>query len=80
VGLAQLIRFLVVELTHSDSKSTFDICVIFMANYSFNGRRCFHRQQCALSDRFRKSQDQVGSVLMLIRIKCVYILIGMSAI
>jgi hypothetical protein len=80
VGLAQLIRFLVMELTHSDSKSTFDICVIFTTNYSFNGRRCFHRQRCALSDRLRKSQDQAGSVLVLIRIKCVYILIGMSAI
>jgi hypothetical protein len=80
VDLAQLIRFLVVELTHSDLKSTFDICVIFTANYSFNKRRCFHRQRCALSDRLHKSQDQADSVLVLIRIKCVYILIGMSAI
>jgi hypothetical protein len=38
VGLAQLVRFLVVELTHPDSNPTFDIGVTFVPNYSFSGR------------------------------------------
>jgi hypothetical protein len=38
-GLAQLIRFLVVKLIHSDSNSRFDMCVVFTTNYSFSGRR-----------------------------------------
>jgi hypothetical protein len=44
VGLAQLVRFLVVELTHSDLNFRFDMCVVFMANYFFSGRRCPRRQ------------------------------------
>jgi hypothetical protein len=43
VNLAQLIRLLVVELNQSGSNSRFDMCVTFMANYSFNGRRRFRR-------------------------------------
>jgi hypothetical protein len=35
VGLAQLVRFLVVELTHSGLNHKFDMNVIFMANYFF---------------------------------------------
>jgi hypothetical protein len=62
VGLAQLVRFLVVELTHPDLNPRFDMCVIFMVNYSFSGRQRLHRQRDALSDRFRESQDQDGSV------------------
>jgi hypothetical protein len=37
VGLAQLVRFLVVELTHPGSNPKFDMCVAFTANYSFSG-------------------------------------------
>jgi hypothetical protein len=33
VGLVQLVRFLVMELTHLDSNSRFDMSVVFMANY-----------------------------------------------
>jgi hypothetical protein len=38
VGLAQLVRFIVVELIHLDSNTRFDMCVVFTTNYSFNGR------------------------------------------
>jgi hypothetical protein len=38
VSLAQLVRFLVVELTHPGSNSKFDMDVAFKANYSFSGR------------------------------------------
>jgi hypothetical protein len=38
VSLAQLIRFLVVELTHSSFNPRFDMCVVFTANYFFSGR------------------------------------------
>jgi hypothetical protein len=51
VGLAQLIRFLVVELIHTDSNTKFDMSVIFMTNYSFSGRRVLRRQRDDLSDR-----------------------------
>jgi hypothetical protein len=37
VGLAQLIRFLIVELIHSDSDLIFDMSVVFMTNYSSLG-------------------------------------------
>jgi hypothetical protein len=33
VGLARLVRFLVVELTHPDLNPKFDMCVAFTANY-----------------------------------------------
>jgi hypothetical protein len=36
VGLTQLIRFLVVGLTHSDSNHRFDMSVVFMTNYSLS--------------------------------------------
>jgi hypothetical protein len=39
VGLAQLVRFLVVKLTHPDSNPISDISVAFTTNYSFSGRR-----------------------------------------
>jgi hypothetical protein len=38
VDLAQLVRFIVVKLIHSGSNLRFDMCVIFMSNYSFNRR------------------------------------------
>jgi hypothetical protein len=38
-GLVQLVRFLVMELTHTCSNSRFNMCVIFMTNYSFSGSR-----------------------------------------
>jgi hypothetical protein len=37
VGLAQLVRFLVVELTYSGLNAIFDMSVIFTANYFFRG-------------------------------------------
>ncbi len=37
MGLAQLVEFLVVELTHPGSNPRFDMGVIFTANYSFSG-------------------------------------------
>jgi hypothetical protein len=39
VDLAQLVRFLVVELTHIDLNFKFDMSVIFTANYFFSSRR-----------------------------------------
>jgi hypothetical protein len=42
VGLAQLVRFLMVELTHPGSNPRFYMGVAFTANYSFSGRRCPH--------------------------------------
>jgi hypothetical protein len=39
VGLAQLIRFLVVKFIHPGSNLKFDMCVVFTANYSFSERR-----------------------------------------
>jgi hypothetical protein len=62
VGLVQLVRFLVVELTHLGLNSRFDMGVVFTANYSFSGRQRPRRQRCALGDRLHKSQDQAGSV------------------
>jgi hypothetical protein len=37
--LAQLVRFLVVELNHPDSNPRFDMSVIFTANYFFSEKR-----------------------------------------
>jgi hypothetical protein len=42
VSLAQLVRFLVIKLTHLDSNHKFDIGVTFVTNYSFSGRRYPH--------------------------------------
>jgi hypothetical protein len=36
VSLVQLVRFLVVELIHSDLNSRFDVCIVFITNYFFN--------------------------------------------
>jgi hypothetical protein len=47
VGLAQLVRFLVVKLTHLVSNPRFDMGVTFTANYSFSGRRRPRRQRDA---------------------------------
>jgi hypothetical protein len=38
VGLAQLVRFLVVKLTHTFLNLRFNMDVIFMTNYSFSWR------------------------------------------
>jgi hypothetical protein len=62
VGLTQLIRFLVVKLTHPDSNPRFDMCIVFMANNSFSGMRRPHRERCTLGVRLRESQDQVDLV------------------
>jgi hypothetical protein len=60
--LTQLVRFLVVELNHSDLNSRFDMNVAFMTSYSFSGRRRPCRQRIALGDRLRESQNQAVSV------------------
>jgi hypothetical protein len=52
----------VVELTHPGSNPRFDMSVTFTANYFFSVRRRPRRQRCALGDRLRESQDQVGLV------------------
>jgi hypothetical protein len=57
VDLAQLVRFLVVELTHPSSNPRFDINVAFTANYSFSGRQYPRRQRDTLHDRLHESQD-----------------------
>jgi hypothetical protein len=44
VGLAQLVRFLAVELTHPSLNPKFDMGVIFITNYFFSGRRRPHHQ------------------------------------
>jgi hypothetical protein len=62
VDLAQLIRFLVVELTHPSLNPRFDIDVVFKANYSFSGSRRLHQQRDALSERLHESQDQADPV------------------
>jgi hypothetical protein len=36
VSLAQLVRFLVMEITHLDSNPKFDMFVVFTANYSLS--------------------------------------------
>jgi hypothetical protein len=57
VDLAQLIRFLVVQLNHLSLNPIFDMCVIFMTNYSFSGRQRPRRQRDVLNDRLHESQD-----------------------
>jgi hypothetical protein len=52
----------VVELTHTDLNPRFDISVVFIANYSFSGRRRPRRQRVALGDRLHESQDQISSI------------------
>jgi hypothetical protein len=53
VGLAQLVRFLVVKLTHPGLNPRFDMGV--RANYSFSERRRPRRQRCALGNRLHES-------------------------
>jgi hypothetical protein len=71
----KLDRFLVVELIHPDLNHIFDMCVVFITNYFFNGMRRLHRQRGALGDRLNKSQDLswFGLSEVLIWIECVYI-------
>jgi hypothetical protein len=57
VGLPQLVRFLMVKLTHLGSNTKFDMDVTFTANYSFSERRRPRRQRDTLGDRLRESQD-----------------------
>jgi hypothetical protein len=68
MGLAQLIRFLVVELTHPDLNPRFKIDVTFITNYSFSRRRHPRRQRVTLGDRLYESQDQADSVFQM----CLY--------
>jgi hypothetical protein len=50
VDLVQLVRFLVVKLTHSDLNSRFNMSIIFTVNYSFSVRRRLYQQRGALND------------------------------
>jgi hypothetical protein len=45
-----MIRFLVMNLTHPDLNSIFDISVIFITNYSFKERQRLHQQRYTLDD------------------------------
>jgi hypothetical protein len=63
--LTQLVRFLVVELTHLGSNPKFNMGVAFTTNYSFSGRQRPRRQRGALDDRLCESQDQAGSVFQM---------------
>jgi hypothetical protein len=60
VGLVQLVIFLVIELTQLVSNPTFDVGVIFTANYFFSERRRPCRQRDALSDRLRESKIKLA--------------------
>jgi hypothetical protein len=48
-----------VKLTHSvlNLNLRFDMCVVFITNYFFSGRRRPDRQQDALSDQLCESQN-----------------------
>jgi hypothetical protein len=59
---AQLVRFIVLELIQPDLNIRFNMCVIFMTNYSFSMKRCLRRQRDAFGDRLCESQDQADSV------------------
>jgi hypothetical protein len=43
-GLSQLVRFIMVELTHPGLNYRFDMNVVFTANYSFSRRRYPYQQ------------------------------------
>jgi hypothetical protein len=43
VDLVQPVRFVVLELIHLDLNFKFDMCIVFMTNYFFSGRRCPYR-------------------------------------
>jgi hypothetical protein len=62
VGLDQLVRFLVVELTHPGSNPRFDMGVAFTTNYSFSGRRHPRRQRGALGDELHAECAHRGRV------------------
>jgi hypothetical protein len=44
LDLTQLVRFLMVKLTHPDSNPRFDMNITFMTNYFFSGRRRPYQQ------------------------------------
>jgi hypothetical protein len=62
VCLVQLVKFLVVKLTHTYLNTRFDMSIVFTANYFFSGRRRPRRQRDTLDDRLCESQDQTDSV------------------
>jgi hypothetical protein len=62
LGLAQLFRFLVVELTHSDLNIKFDIVATVMTNYFFS----------ATSREFQ-DLSRLSFLEVLIQIGCTYI-------
>jgi hypothetical protein len=65
LNLAQLVRFLVVKLTHLGSNFIFGMSIVFTPNYSLDGRRHYCRQRDALGDRFCESKDQVEPVFQI---------------
>jgi hypothetical protein len=52
VGLAQLVKFLVIKLIHSGLNLRFNIGVIFTANYFFSERRCLIDSETLLMTDF----------------------------
>jgi hypothetical protein len=65
LGLIQLVRFLLVKLTHPVLNHRFDMGVVFTANYFFSGKQRPRRQRVALGDRLHESQDQADSVFQM---------------
>jgi hypothetical protein len=55
VRLAQLVRFIVVKITHPDSNTRFNMDVPFTINYFFSGRRRLRRLRYALGDKLCES-------------------------
>jgi hypothetical protein len=81
VGLAQLVRFLVVELTHPGSNPRFDMGVAFTANYSFSWRRRpIDNEALLVTDfvnlRIKPTQSFEGAHRGRV---CVHVFIGVSA-
>jgi hypothetical protein len=74
VGLAQLVRLLVVELTHPDSNSKFDMNVEFTVNYFLVGGDVSVTSETLLVIEFINLKIKLGYFLkVLIKIKYMYI-------
>jgi hypothetical protein len=79
--LAQLIRFFVMELIHLDLNHIFNICVVFMTNYFFNGRwRPVDSETFLLTDFVNLKIKLIQSFGCTYRGRVyIYMFIGMSA-
>jgi hypothetical protein len=81
VSLAQLIRFLIIKLIHSDSNPRFNISVIFTANYSFSWRNVLVNSDAFLLTYFvnlkiKSAQSFVGAHRGRV---CVHVFLEVSA-